>query len=98
VWQAEYMVSRLRHTVLALACVRHHLPSADGRGMDRLPEDVRARLAQAMVRSLDVEELWRAFAVAMEALSLEVALMPAMDERLGPTLVELARWPRPGNR
>ena len=31
-WQAEYMVSAVRDHVLALASLRHGLPTADGRG------------------------------------------------------------------
>lgn len=68
VWQAESMISGLRDHVLALACVRHGVPAAEGRGMDRLPPEVTAGLTGALVRSLDVAELRRAFAVAGEAL------------------------------
>ncbi len=36
-WQAEYMISGVRDHALELACIRHGLPAAHGRGMDRLP-------------------------------------------------------------
>lgn len=34
VWQAEYMINGMRNEVVALACLRHGLPSHDGRGVD----------------------------------------------------------------
>src|ERR1041385_7796154 len=49
-WQAEYMISAARDQVLALACVRHGLPHAYGRGFHRLPDDVTAPLEPALVR------------------------------------------------
>src|ERR1700739_4545433 len=39
------MVSGMRNHVLGLACLRHGLPSAEGRGIDRLPPELRAALA-----------------------------------------------------
>jgi hypothetical protein len=35
-WQAEYMISGLRDSALALSCIRHSLPAVQGRGMDLL--------------------------------------------------------------
>jgi hypothetical protein len=71
-WQAEYMLSAMRDHVLALASLRHGLPSAEGRGMDRLPQQLRASLAGGLVRSLDAGELQRAFIVVTDALMTEV--------------------------
>lgn len=91
VWQAEYMISGMRDQVLALACVRHDVPAVQGRGMDRLPSDVTAALAGALVRSLDAAELWRAFGAASEGLLAEVgAVNPDLARRLSPPLRELA--------
>src|SRR5207249_7964529 len=45
-WQAEYMVSAMRDQSFALACLRHDLPAREGRGLDRLPEDLRARVTK----------------------------------------------------
>lgn len=42
-WQAEYMVSGVRDHTLALACVRNGLPAVHGRGMDSLPDDLKAQ-------------------------------------------------------
>ena len=91
VWQAEYMVSGVRDHVLALACLRHGLPAAQGRGMDRLPADVTGPLAGALVRSLNVAEIGRAFRVATHALLTEIGQVDAaLAERLNSTLRELA--------
>lgn len=68
VWQAEYMISGVRDQVLALACLRHGVPAVQGRGMDSLPREATAGIAQALVRSLDILELRRAFDAVTEAL------------------------------
>jgi hypothetical protein len=92
VWQAEYMISGIRDHVLALACVRHGVPAYQGRGMDSLPPELTAPLAGLLVRSLDVPELRRAFAAAVEALLAEARLAdPATAARLDGPLRELAR-------
>lgn len=91
VWQAEYMISGLRDHVLALACVRHGVPAREGRGMDSLSEEVTRVVAGALVRSLDVAELSRAFRVACEALLGEVHLVDApLAVRLSPAIREMA--------
>ncbi len=73
-WQAEYMVSSLRDTVLALACLRHNVPAAEGRGTDLLPSSVVAPLEGALVRTLSSDELVRAFGVAIHGLLSEIRL------------------------
>jgi hypothetical protein len=70
-WQAEYMISGVRDHMLALACLRHGLPAVQGRGMDRLPPGATAAIAGALVRSLDLAELGRAFLAAAETLPAE---------------------------
>jgi hypothetical protein len=67
-WHAEYCVSQIRHEALALACLRRDLPTAHGKGFDRLPQDVRGRFDEALVRSLEPAELRRALAVAVAGL------------------------------
>jgi hypothetical protein len=92
VWQAEYMISGMRDHVLALACLRHGVPAAQGRGMDRLPPAATAGIAGALVRSLDISELARAFRVATEALLTEAGQVDAgLADRLGGIMRELAR-------
>jgi len=90
VWQAEYMIGRAREHVLALACLRLGLPTAQGRGIDELPREVTARLAPTLVRSLEVLELQRALAALVDALLREAEISdPALGERLGIPLSEL---------
>ena len=72
VWQAEYMISAVRDQALALAALRHGLPAAQGRGFDGLPNTVKSEFEGALVRSLDVDELRRAFRAATHCLLLEV--------------------------
>jgi predicted nucleotidyltransferase len=94
VWQAEYMISGLRDQVLALACVRHGVPAVQGRGMDMLPREVTAPVADSLVRSLDVPELRRAFASACELLLVEIDAVDApLAARLSAPIRELATNP-----
>jgi hypothetical protein len=94
-WQAEYMISGVRDQVLALACVRHGLPAAQGRGIDRLPPEVTAPVADGLVRSLHTSELSRAFSAAADALLAEAGLADAeLARRLTGPLRELTRAPR----
>lgn len=94
-WQAEYMVSAVRDHVLALASLRLGLPTAYGRGMDRLPTAVTAPLEEGLVRSLDADELARALAVVMRGLKDEIgqtsADLLARLERVLTEVVETAR-------
>ena len=72
VWQAEYMISAVRDQALALAALRHRLPAIQGRGFDGLPEDVKSSFKGALVRSLEIEELRRAFQAATVCLLSEI--------------------------
>jgi hypothetical protein len=93
-WQAEYMISGVRDYVLALACLRHGVPAVQGRGLHLLPAEVTEPLAGALVRSLDVDELTRAFVVATEALIAEIGHVDAgLAQRLAGPLRELAAAP-----
>ncbi len=71
-WQAEYMISGIRDHALALACVRHGLPAAHGRGVDQLPVDVTAPWEASLVRQLTPAELSRAFRAAVSGLLSEI--------------------------
>lgn len=91
VWQAEYMISGVRDQVLALACLRHGVPAVQGRGMDSLPQEATVGVAQAIVRSLDIHELKRAFAAITEALPAETEWTdPGLASRLALPLREVA--------
>jgi hypothetical protein len=92
VWQAEWMLSEVRDQVLGLACKRLGLPVSEGRGFDRLPEDVKTKMAGALVRELTEAELWRAFRVAVDGLLDEAEQVDAaLAERIRPALDELVR-------
>jgi len=91
VWQAEYMISAVRDQGLALAALRHGLPAVQGRGFDKLPRKMTAQFEGALVRSLDIDELKRAFRVATRCLLDEVRHSdPALAARLGGPLTELS--------
>jgi hypothetical protein len=89
-WQAEYMICGMRDEVLALTCRRHGLPFKEGRGIDRLPRDVTAPLEGMLVRSLDADELGRAFGLATRALIAEIRFVDSgLASRLEPVLRDL---------
>ncbi len=91
VWQAEYMISAMRDQVLALACLQHGVPAVQGRGMDSLPPEATAAVAPALVRSLEIPELKRAFAASIRALLVEAERAdPGLAARLTEPLRELA--------
>lgn len=92
VWQAEYMISGLRDQVLTLACLRLGFPSSQGRGLHLLPQATTAALEPALVRSVDLTELTRAFRAAVVVLLAEIELVePALAARLEGPLRELTR-------
>jgi len=91
-WQAEYMVSAARDQVLALASLRHGLPAREGRGIDDLPADVTAVIADALIGSLDSDRLKRALATITESLLHEAENAdPNLAGRLAGPLGELGR-------
>ena len=90
-WQAEHMIS-VRDQALALACLRHGLPTAHGKGIDGLPPEALAGKDGTLVRSLELPELKRAFTAAVEFLAGELERSDAaLAGRLGATLRDLAR-------
>lgn len=90
-WQAEYMISGMRDTALALACLRHGLPTAHARGADSLPDDAAAQFDGTLVRQLELGELYRAFRVALNALLAEIrSVDPELARRLDDPPASLA--------
>lgn len=87
-WQAEYMISGVRDHALALACLRHGLPTAHGRGFDQLPDEVAARFENSLVRQLDAGELSRAFRIVVSGLLNEIQ---PVDAKLARRLEEPLR-------
>jgi len=98
-WQAEYRISALRDHVVMLACVRHQVPSQQGRGADMLPRSLTESFQDALVRSVDDAELIRAFGRAMKLLVNEVEYsgMERADSLI-PVLEELVRTADPEAR
>jgi len=98
-WQAEYMLGEMRNQVLALACVQRDLPAREGRGIDSLPKEVTTPFQDALVRSLDADELLRAFRVVTNGFVREMrGFDQAFNIRLEPTLhslTEVATLPNP---
>lgn len=72
-WQAEYWTSQVRDHALTLACIRLGLERDEGRGLDQLPAAIRERAADALVRSMEPDELLRALRSATELLLSESA-------------------------
>jgi hypothetical protein len=94
-WQAEYMISGIRDTALALACLRHSLPAVHGRGMDLLPGKVTAPFEETLVRHLDASELSRAFRAVTRLILDEIQSVDReLAERLQPALMRMAAIPR----
>ncbi|MBS1823937.1 MAG: nucleotidyltransferase domain-containing protein [Acidobacteria bacterium] len=86
-WQAEFMISGMRDTALALACLRHGLPAVHGRGLHQLPAEVTKPFGDSLVRTMDAAELSRAFGVTLELLAREIGHADAaVAARLEPAL------------
>lgn len=90
-WQAEYSISALRDRALTLACVHREIQTGYGRGFDELPSSVVTELDDALVRSLDREELLRALDRAIDGLLRESHDVRDVAERVEPQLRELLR-------
>src|SRR4029453_8885827 len=90
-WQAEYWISGIRDQTLALACLRLGAPIHYAKGADALPVAVTGGLEDALVRSLELEELRRALRVAATRLLLELVATDAVQaRRLDGAIRELA--------
>lgn len=92
-WQAEYWISGVRDYALNLACRRHGLPANNGRGYDALPSDIRDSFRDALVTSLERDELFRALGCAIEGLLREVGEVQELVKKVEPQLRMLtAEW------
>jgi hypothetical protein len=72
VLQTDYMLSGMRNHVFELACLRCGVVAKQGRGLDDLPAAEREAAAQCIPRSLDPQELKRAFQNTMDVLVGEI--------------------------
>jgi hypothetical protein len=90
-WQAEYWISGVRDQILALACLRLGYTAAYAKGADRLPSDISRPIQEALVRSLEADELTRALQAATRALIEELRKTnSAVGESLEQPLLEMA--------
>lgn len=88
-WQAEYCISAIRDHALTLACCGRELPTSFGRGFDDLPPEALAAFEDALIRSLEREELLRALTRAVEGLLRESTQVGEMATNVEPRLREL---------
>ncbi|HEV3478837.1 MAG TPA: hypothetical protein VG144_05260 [Gaiellaceae bacterium] len=88
-WEAEYDASALRDAALTLACLRRGLPTGYGRSFDELPSDVLDAAEDALVRSLDRDELLRALAAGVRLLLREADDVREVAAKVEPQLIEL---------
>jgi hypothetical protein len=85
-WAAEYWVSGVRDYALSLACRRRGLQAREGRGFDDLPTDVLDGFADALVRSLEEDELLRALRVAVDGVLREAEEVRELAAKVEPQL------------
>jgi hypothetical protein len=89
-WQALHMIEGTRNHALMLACVRHGVTAYHGKGIDQLPEAVRARFEATLPGSLAPDDLRDAFAAVIGVLAEEVAIAdPELAAGLEPALRSL---------
>lgn len=90
--QALYMLNGMRDQVVSLACLRFNLPPDQGRGVDRLPDDLKQVLTETVVHHLERSELSRSFGRLTEVLLVETMHVdPREARRLESPLKELVR-------
>jgi hypothetical protein len=90
--QAEYWISAARDYALSIACVRRGLPAYHGRGFDDLPSDLRLLLNEALVVSLEHQELLRALRHTIDLLLQEGANDGKISPGINSALHDLATW------
>lgn len=81
-WQAEHWISGVRDQALSLACRRRGLRTTHGRGFDDLPAGVLELFSDALVRSVEREDLVRALENAVAGLLRESAEVPDLAARV----------------
>lgn len=93
-WQAVHLLDGLRDQVVALCCLRHDLPTHEGRGVDRLPAAILDQLATTRPAGLDPDLLAQAFTAGVDMLLGELARHdPLHAERVRATLAALTAAP-----
>lgn len=88
-WRAQYYIGVVRWRALALATDRLGLMFSEFKGVDDLPAELRAALAETLPRSLEPDELLRALRAAMHAFLDELRqTQPQLADRLAAPLAE----------
>lgn len=90
-WQAVYWINATRDYAMSLACRRLGLPAVHGRGFDALPPEVRNSFANALVHSLEREELLRALGQSIDALLREAVEVREQANQAEPELRKLSQ-------
>lgn len=89
-WLYSLMLSGLRDQVLDLACLRHGVPSRQGRGLDDLPSELTRSLEPTLVQEITGSEMKRAFSLTAELLKREIEHTdPTRASVLDPILTQL---------
>jgi hypothetical protein len=88
-WHAEYWIGQLRDHALMLACRRRELEPSYGRGFDDLLPEVLEAATDALVRSIDRDELLRALSEGVELLLGEADEVRELAAKLEPQLRDL---------
>jgi hypothetical protein len=88
-WQAEYWISEARYYALTLACLQQGLETANGRGFDALPVEIKQLFSEALVSSLTKKDLLRALSKTLSDLLLisvrakEIPAAAKLQQKLG---------------
>jgi hypothetical protein len=94
-WQAEHWISGVRDQAFLLACRRRGLEGSYARRFDELPEETLEPFADALVRSLEPEELTRALRSAISVLQRESEEAAQLAAAVEPQLQALASGSQP---
>jgi hypothetical protein len=88
-WQAEFWIGGVLNDALELACLSRGIEAVYGRGRDSLPPKVLEPFEEALVRSIEPNEVRRALDAAIAVLLQESAPAGELAEKVAPILREL---------
>lgn len=87
-WHAEHSISSMRQYALSFACRRRDLPASYGRGVERLPSNVRDRFAASLPHAFEPDTLKEALKGCVAALSAECAEDTEVDQAICDRLLD----------
>jgi hypothetical protein len=88
-WLAEHCVTSFRNYAMSYACQRRNLTASYGKGFDQLPPDLLESYEKMFVRSLDRNELLRAFEAGIAALLEDLKATGSLNGALEARIQEL---------